>query len=530
MSPHPNSLDELWGFRTSAVPALSPPRSGWRRGRVPPGTRSGGRVAMKQALGLGALAIAALVCTACQIFPRTLEVDKLEVGMKPAAVRALIGEPDWVEVGMKPAAIRALIGAPEPTEPAHSSPETWPEVQAAPSAMRATETWLYSDTLVYSWMGGVTERTTCLYFEDERLAEWSFGYGRDCAKGGATPGGEMVFDPQIEAYRVASCGPSAHGGHCAHYFHQDWFYRIDSNGWCRSRSSVDLFVSVEESDVPEKLAKCKCREVEINKANTEAIEAAQQEAATRITEIREAEKDVIRKANTEPDAGSRRAAIRAARREADSKIEAIHLAENETTQAAKKEADAKITETQRARTKAIRAAKKEANTKLIALRNAKKVAIWKAETAEIEAANLEADTKIKETREARNEAIHEAETATSGRTRRAEIKAAKKEAKASIETIRGAEREAIEDAKQEANTKITAIQGPQRKYRGGRGHRGGGGFFSGGGGGSSGGGSSGSSIGGGGGSSGGGSSGGGGGGSSGGSRGGHGGGGQRGRR
>ena len=476
---------------------------------------------MKQALGLGALAIAALVCTACQIFPRTLEVDKLEVGMKPEAVRALIGEPDWVEVGMKPEAIRALIGEPEPTEPGNSSPETWPVVQAAPSAMRATETWLYTDTLVYSWMGDVTERTTCLYFEDERLAKWSFGYGKDCAQGDATPGGEMVFDPQIEAYRVASCGPSAHGGHCAHYFHQDLFYRLDSNGWCRSSGSFDLFVSIEVSDVPEKLAKCECREVELHKANTEEIEAAQQEAATRITEIRETEKDVIRKANTEPDAGSRRAAILAARREADSKIEAIHLAENETTQAAKKEADAEITETQRARTKAIRAAEKEANTKLTALRNAEKVAIWKAEKATIEAANLETDTKIEEIRAARNEAIHEAETTTNARTRRAEIKAAKKEAKASIEAVRGAERESIEAAKQEAHTKITTIQSPRREYRGGR--RGGSGFFSGGG--SSGGSAGGSSI-----SSGGGSSGGGGGGSSGGSRGGHSGGGQRGRR
>ena len=135
------------------------------------------------------------------------------------------------------------MGGRELTASGEAFPETWPglqpqlsevpavstELTETLSGMQATETWFYSDRFVHPERR-TTRRTTCLHFVDERLAEWSFGYGKSCADGEATPGGEMVFDPLLQAYRVLLCPPSANGDRCAHYYHAGTFYRQDADG------------------------------------------------------------------------------------------------------------------------------------------------------------------------------------------------------------------------------------------------------------------------------------------------------------
>jgi hypothetical protein len=336
---------------------------------------------MKQAFGFGLLAIMALACTACcTLFPRqTLEVEKLEMGMKPEAVRALIGEPEWIEVGMKPEAVRALIGEPELVEQGDSFPETWPGLRPEPSdvpatptgltetlsGVRATETWFYADEFVHPDMG-TTRRTTCLRFEDERLAEWNFGYGTDCMERGATTGGQMVFDRQFDIWRVLSCGASAHGGHCAHYYHDGFFFRYDDDGWCRGLSSTgpfehiqspprELDCCIEDPITREAAAQAAKQDVQaqfeaFQKAAKQAIHAtekakirdAKQETKAKIEPIEKTEKEAIDQAMTEPDAKTRKEAVRAIKQEAKAKVKAIQATEKTKIQDAKQEANTKI--------------------------------------------------------------------------------------------------------------------------------------------------------------------------------------------
>jgi hypothetical protein len=297
---------------------------------------------MKQALGFGVLAIVALACTACwTLFPRkTLEVEKLEMGMKPEAVRALIGEPEWIEVGMKPETARALIGELEVVEQGDSFPETGPGLQPEPSdvpatptglaetlsGVRATETWFYADEFVHPDMG-TTRRTTCLYFEDERLAEWNFGYGTNCMEREATTGGQMVFDRQFDIWRVVSCGAGAHGGHCAHYYYDGSFYRYDSNGWCRSRWSTGPFEHTQE---PPRALEC-CVEHPI--ARVAAAQAAKQNV--------QAQRKAYKKAAKQAIQVTEKAKIREAQREAKAKFEPIEKARKEAIHQAMAEPDAK---------------------------------------------------------------------------------------------------------------------------------------------------------------------------------------------
>ncbi|MBW2287316.1 MAG: hypothetical protein JRG90_05770 [Deltaproteobacteria bacterium] len=337
---------------------------------------------MKQGLGFGCLAIVALACTACwTLFPRqTLEVEKLEMGMKPEAVRALIGEPEWVEVGMKPEAVRALIGERERVEPGHSLPGTWPGLQPEPSdfpatptgltetlsGVRATETWFYADEFVHPDIG-TTRRTTCLHFEDERLAEWNFGYGTDCMEREATTGGQMVFDRPLGAWRVVNCGASAHGGHCAHYYHDGFFYRYDSDGWCKSARSTGPFKPIQKP--PRTLESC----IEDPITREAGAQAAKQNAKAEFKEFRKAAKQAIR--------GAEKARIDEAKQMYKAKIETIEKHTKEATRQISSEPDAKT------RKREIAAIKRDARSEIKATERAKK--------QEIKAIKQDAKTKIK---------------------------------------------------------------------------------------------------------------------------------------
>jgi hypothetical protein len=278
--------------------------------------------------------------------------------MKPEAVRALIGEPEWIEAGMKPEAVRALVGESELVEQAESFPEAWPEV-------RAIETWFYADAMTDPVMG-TSSRTTCLQFEDERLAEWNFGYGIDCMEREATTGGQMVFDRRLDAYRVISCGAPARGGHCAHYYNDGFFYRYDSNGWCRSLTALGPFEHIQEP--PRKLESYS----EGPSTREAAAQAARQETKAEIKEFRKAAKQAIRQAeetkideakqiykakfeaiekatkeatlqvSSEPASRKRRREIAAIERDAKSEIEATEKARKQEIQAIKRDAKTKI--------------------------------------------------------------------------------------------------------------------------------------------------------------------------------------------
>ncbi len=343
MSRHSNRLNQCREIRSKSVFAWSPPAG-----------------AMKQVLGFGCLAIVALACTACStLFPRrTLEMEKLEIGMKPQAVRALIGEPEWIEAGMKPEVVRALVGESELVEQAESFPETWPEV-------RAIETWFYADEMVDPVMGA-SSRTPCLQFEDERLSEWNFGYGIDCMDREATTGGQMAFDRQLDAYRVVSCGISALGGHCAHYYDDGFFYRFDANGWCRSISSIGPFEHIQEP--PRKLESYS----EGPSTREAAAQAARQDAKAEIKEFRKAAKQAIRQAEE--------AKIDEAKQIYKAKIEAIEKDTKEATHqvssepasrkrkreiaAIERDARSEIEATEKARKQEIRAIKRDSKTKI----------------------------------------------------------------------------------------------------------------------------------------------------------------------
>ena len=170
--------------------------------------------------------------------------------------------------------------------------------------LRGLRTWFYTDEMLDPVMG-TSSRTTCLQFEDERLAEWSFGYGFDCMEREATTGGQMVFDRQLDAYRVLSCGTPARGGHCAHYYDGGFFFRYDTNGWCRSTSALGPFEHIRKP--PRKLESYSESPI----TREAAGKAARREAKAEIKEFRKTAKRAMSRLPTTPQTAMTRPSISA---------------------------------------------------------------------------------------------------------------------------------------------------------------------------------------------------------------------------
>ena len=374
--------------------------------------------------GFVALAIVVFTCAACRTTPPPLEVDQLEVGMRPEAVSALLGEPDWAQ----------RVEGPE----SERSPGASAQLGDAYAAVPEAETWVYSDYLVrrddiarFSVLSVVllgmplilegiasfddetppswaTRRTSWLHFEDDRLTGWSFDYAeRVLGEEWRTPGDEMVYDPEIEAYRVVECGRNVqddglHPEHCAHYYAESAFYRYDEDGWCTSPHALGPWTHIGVEGLPYTLWQHELVATQpILNACEVTIELIEAETQVEIAALEKAEQEAIDRADSDSqsDAEQKALAIQEAKTKTRTEIAGVLDAEKQAIQAAWKEANAKIAAMQELRTLALKADKPSTFAKTEAARKARQESIQEAEKIAIRSANKESEAKITAIRE-----------------------------------------------------------------------------------------------------------------------------------
>jgi hypothetical protein len=434
------------------------------------------------------------VVLACQTTPPPPEVHDLEIGMRTEEVSALLGEPDWAQ------------RMPTPDAGASASSE---DVYAAPEA----ETWVYLDDFVrrrdvaffslfsVALLGmpliveGVssfddetlpywaTRRTSWLHFEGDQLASWSFDY----VSGGfredrETPGAEMIYDPEIEAYRVAACRPEAqerepHAEHCAHYYAESAFYRYDEDGWCTSLGALGPWTPIGVESLPYNLWHHEMTAAQpILNACEESIESIEAETRTEIAALEKAEKEAIDRVESDPtaDAEQRTLAVREAKATTDEKVAGLMTVREAAIDAAWKDANAEIAAMQQLATLALKAKAPTAAAKIEAIREAREESILEREKSAIRAAKGEAAAKIAKIQMLEKEAIAKARTESNALKREASIKAAKADAHAKVTATRHAETTAIEAVKQDTKALLTSVKSPQPTWAGDGGGYGGG--------------------------------------------------------
>ncbi len=436
--------------------------------------------------------IALSVVLACQTTPPPPEVHDLEIGMRTEEVSALLGEPDWAQ------------RMPTPDADASASSE---DVYAAPEA----ETWVYLDDFVRardvagfslfsiallgmplivegfsssdeetlpSW---VTRRTSWLHFEDDQLASWSFDYVRGFGENRSTRGAEMVYDPQIEAYRVAACRPARKDEpqeeHCAHYYAESAFYRYDEDGWCTSLGALGPWTPIGVESLPYNLWHHEMTSAQpILNACEASIESIEAETRIEIASLEKAEKEAIERveSDVDVDAEQRTLAIQEAKARTHTKIAGLMAASEAAIDAAWKDANAEIAAMQELVTLALKAKAPTAAAKIEAIREARQESILEREKIAIRAAKGEAAAKIAEIQMLEKEAIAKARSEPNALKRDASIKAAKADAHVKVTATRQAETTAIEAAKQDAKATLNSVKSPQPIWAGDGGGYGGG--------------------------------------------------------
>jgi uncharacterized membrane protein YgcG len=421
---------------------------------------------------------------ACQTTPPPREVQDLEVGMRPEEVSALLGEPDWAQ------------RMPTPDAGASASYE---DVYAAPEA----ETWVYLDDFVrrrdvaffslfsVALLGmpliveglssfddetlpyWATRRTSWLHFEADQLASWSFDYvSGGFGENRSTPGAEMIYDPEIEAYRVAACRPEArddepHTEHCAHYYAESAFYRYDEDGWCTSLGALGPWTPIGVESLPYELWHHEMTAAQpILDACEESIESIEAETRIEIAALEKAGKEAIEQVESDPQADpeQRTLAIRKVKARTHAKMAGLMAASEAAIEAAWKDANAEITAMQQLAALALKAKGPTNTAKIEAIREARQESILEREKIAIRAAKGEAAAKIAEIQMLEKEAIAKARTESNALRREASIKAAKADARAKVTATRHAETTAIDAVKQDTKALMTSVKSPQSTW------------------------------------------------------------------
>jgi hypothetical protein len=331
----------------------------------------------------------------------------------------------------------------------------------------------FDDEAPPSW---ATRRTSWLHFEDDRLTGWTFDYAeRVLGEEWRTPGAEMVYDPEIDAYRVVECGRNVqddglHAEHCAHYYAESAFYRYDEDGWCTSPHARGPWTPVGVDALPYTLWQHELAVTQpILNACEVTIESIEAETQVEIAALEKAEQEAIDRADSDSqsDPEQKALAIQEAKTKTRAEVAGVLDAEKVAIQAAWKEANAEIAALQELRALALKAERPSTFAKIEAARRARQESIQETEKVAIRAANKESEAKITAIREVEKATIAKARTEPDAVKQTAVIKAAKAEAHEKIKAIRASEMTAIAAAKQKAQAQLTAIKSPQATSGGG---------------------------------------------------------------